>query len=199
MRLKTYKRIPLVSLLLILISSSVIMINCSCNDKTGYKEFTVSEGLAPFSFEYPAFYLKPRIDRSLEPHSTEVKTSGVIQPRVNGVEALFITIFQVSDTYPNALAMLDYDLSCAEEHQDFQLLEHSPITVAGIQGERIIYSYSIYPSPADFETETWTACKAYFDSEGLIWRVVILADEYAAAERARDDFEHILETFQILD
>ncbi len=183
-------------LTLLLIASSAIMISCSCNDTTGYKEFIVSEGLAPFSFEYPAVCREPRIDRSLEPHSTVVDTSGVIQPRVNGAVFLIISVFQVSDSFPNAQAMLDSELSRAEGHREFQLLERSPVNMAGIQGERVIYSYFgfYYNDP-----ETGTAYEAYFDSEGLIWEVVMLADEYAAAERARADFEHLLETFQILE
>lgn len=95
--------------------------------------------------------------------------------------------------------MLDYELSRVEELQDFELLERSPMTIAGTHGERIIFSYYGYHSSMESEAETGTAYKAYFDSEGLIWRVVMIADEYATAERAEAHFEHVLETFKILD
>jgi hypothetical protein len=193
------KRVYLAFLIAMVFTLVAVTSGCSSNDTTGYKEFIVSEGLASFSFEYPAFCSEPRIDRSLEPQSTVVDTIGVIQPRVNGTVLLVISIFQVNDTYPNAQAMLEDNLSSFEGLQDFHLLERSLVTIAEIQGEQIIFSYSRYPSPTEFETETWTDYEAYFDSEGLIWRVWMLADEYAAAERARDDFEHVLETFQILD
>jgi len=191
--------IILVLLTLILIASSVIMMSCSRNETTGFKEFVVSEGLASFSFEYPAFCYVPYVDRSREPHYTEVKTGGVIQPGVGGDEHLFIRILQTGNSFENAEAMLEDNLARAEEHQDFQLLERSSVNISGIQGEQIIYSYFGYHSTWESEAETGTAYKAYFDYEGLIWRVVMLADEYAAAERARADFEHVLETFQVLD
>jgi len=190
----------LVNLLIpIMIVSFATMMGCNSTDTTGFSKFTVTEGLSHFSFEYPAFYRTPYVDRALEPNSTEVKTGGVIQPGVRGIESLHIEIFQVSDSFPDAKAMLDSSLSRSEEHQDFELLERSPITIDGVEGEQIVYSYYGFHATMESEAETGTAYKAYFDCKGLIWRIVMLVDEYAQAERAEADFDHVIETFRFLD
>jgi len=96
--------------------------------------------------------------------------------------------------------MLDFDLDHRQQGlPDFRLLERSTITIAGVKGERIAYSYSGFYFSSEHAPQTGTAYKAYFDSKGLIWKLSLIADEYAAAERAKSDFEHLLETFRILD
>ena len=193
------KRVYLSFITVLMLLYVIHTIGGGCTQTTGYKELIVSEDMASFSFEYPAFYDEPYVSTPIETQSIEVDAGGLIQPRVSGAEFLFITVLPVSDSFPNAKTMLDYEFSLIEGLPDFQLLERSPVTIAGSQGEQVIYSYYGYHTTWESPAETGTAYDAYFDSGGLIWIVELIADEYTAAERAKADFEHILETFQILD
>jgi len=84
---------------------------------------------------------------------------------VNGSEVLFISIVPISESFPNAKAMMDFELSRSEQLSDFKLLKRSAVTMAGTNVERIIYSYFGFRSSMESYEETGTAYEAYFDSE----------------------------------
>jgi hypothetical protein len=206
------RKLLVVQVLTILMMVSSAMTMSCIGDKTiKYKPFTVNEGLVHFTFEYPDFLRVPIVSSSLEPQSTldpqsiSVGTLGIIQPwwRVNGDVSngfvyLDITISTISDSFPNAKAMMDYSLSRSEELEEFKLLKHSPVTIAGTNGEIIVYSYFGLRSLGK-SAETGTSYEAYFDLKGQIWKIWMIADEYTVAERAEADFDHVLQTLQILD
>ena len=87
-------------------------------------------------------------------------------------------------------------------YSDFQLLERSQVTVSGINGEQIVYSYTeirgVGQRKTDEDPYPMQGRRIYFYSNGVIWELTLdlLLSE---AETANADFEHLLETFQILD
>ena len=193
------KRIRLLACLTILASLSLSSsVGCKGADLNGYTRFTVKEGLALFSFEYPTFFLKPRLDRSHEPAYDHVGSLGASIPPEQGIEFLFIYIRSPSDSFPDSSTKLDSDLKEQfETLRDFRLLERSPIDVSGSRGELITFTY--YGLTILLEQggpEIGTSYVAYFDHDGLIWEIIITADEDGAKD-AKTHIEHILETFKI--
>jgi len=80
-------------------------------------------------------------------------------------------------------------------------LECSTITVAGALDEMIVYSHEseLIPEAPSSSLEVMKVTRVvYFDYNDLIWKIEIDSDE-DRAEEAEADFEHLLETFQILD
>lgn len=184
-------------LLLFLTISLSATTGCRRGETSEYKEFTVSEGPASFSFEYPAFFLKPTVERSSETGYPFVSSVGANdQP---GIEFLFIDVFQSSNASPNSTAMLDRDL---REHwtklADFRLLERYPTSVSGYPGEVIAFAYSGLTVVSELTPVNGVSYKAYFDNSGFIWKVGVTADEPGGTP-AETHFKHILETFRFLD
>jgi hypothetical protein len=88
------------------------------------------------------------------------------------------------------------------EEEPKRLLERSTITLAGVPTQLVVYSYG-YDHIWDESSGSAVillriAREVYFNYGGLIWNIVIESDE-DRADVAEADFEHLLETFQILD
>lgn len=185
----------LIALLGLLLSSTI---SCRGVDLNGYTRFKVREGLASFSFEYPTFFLQPRLDRSHEPAYNHIGSLGTAIPPEQGIEFLSIYVRSPSDSFPDSSMKLDHDLKeLSETLNDFKLLERLPIDISGSQGE--LFAFSYYGLTLLLEQESpkiGTSYIAYFDHGGLIWEVHLTADE-DGAKIVETHFEHILETFEI--
>jgi hypothetical protein len=114
-----------------------------------------------------------------------------------------IFVYEPSDLYPNAMAALDHTLSSPPGiWQNIEPPDRYPVTVAGVQGEQIVVCCDILYRRvhASFDVE-WipsTIREVYFDHSGVIWKIWVRSHR-DMSEIAYIDFEHILETFQILD
>lgn len=185
-----------------------------------YKTFVFAKGIAHFEFEYPASYRE-----SSGYAVVEKGTYGVYfirtKPRVPS--GAFYPHFEVlieSATLdsPDARALMERELSQLDESD--LLLERSTTRVAGIPAGLIAYVHQPYltgsasPTPpvsvkpssawgvalaaAPSGTETRVTRKVFFDHKGLIWTITIDTEE-GEADQAKTDFDHILQTLQILD
>ncbi|UCB43223.1 MAG: hypothetical protein JSV77_00835 [Dehalococcoidales bacterium] len=190
---------------------SLVAITPGCDSSMeGYRTFTFNK-VAHFSFEYPAHYKKTSAGAEVEDKIIHIGFRDKVPSK--GIDAGFIMIRVegAGITYPDATAALEHTLSIFVDQEPYDendeqapglLLERSNITVAGIPAELIVYSYGF-----DLIREESTglvvylmriAREVYFDYSGLIWKIEIESDE-DRAEEAEADFEHLLETFQILD
>ncbi len=184
---------------ILLITALLSVISC---ERSGYETFTLERGIGHFSVEYPASYDIAKVEvRNDEEHIyTHV---AFISPYLKK-EQVYTTIhFQVdtkSDNFPNAEAMLEFLLSFHEKWEDFKLLDRGSITVNGIQAQQIVYSYTSFPELV-YHKDTKvsvTVREVYFDYGGLIWEISISSNT-STAEAANVHFEHILQTFKILN
>jgi hypothetical protein len=104
----------------------------------------------------------------------------------------------------NASALLDKDLREYESgfnYLEFRLLERSQISVSGVQGEQIIFSHMWKPEGflgQKGEPYPWKGREVYFYYNGVIWKFDV-DSPLSNWEQANSDFEHILQTFKILD
>lgn len=204
-------KIPVKVFLLTLIGIFLMSpIGCKSSNQSlsEFTRFTVSEGLASFSFEYSTTFLKPSVVTNYELgkiSKTEVST--YTSPSSPGLELLIITIYS-SVFFPHSSTMLERDLEGFQELNDFILLERSDIHVSGSQGELIAFTYSGYAylmdnhlltsiEPTDI-SDIGTSYDAYFDYGEFIWGVRLISDN-EGAEFARAHILHVLETFEFLD
>jgi hypothetical protein len=203
------KRVCLVFFIIAVSTLAAIISGCD-SSMEGYRTFTFNK-VAHFSFEYPAHYEKYSAHATVENRTISIWFHDKVPPKGSTYGYIKIIVEGVGITYPDAEAALEDNLSgFAEpdyydedaEEEPKRLLERSTITVAGIQAELIVYSYG-YDYVRDSTSDSWViliriAREVYFDYDGLIWNLVIKSDE-DRADVAEADFEHLLETFQILD
>ena len=170
-----------------------------------YRPFTLERGIGHFSLEYPTVYRVAKVEVREDLGYTHIG----IRERYIGEDrfSTFIFIYISESDYgePNPDASLERALELAKDSRDFKLLDRSLVKVSGIPGEQIVYFYNTPPS-------------SYEESIGIGWKPAITRDVYLAYGKSvwslsisyqlttemadkkyEADFEHILETFQILD
>jgi len=204
------KRVFLVFCIATVLVLAAITTGCNCSME-GYRTFTFDK-VAHFAFEYPAHYSKYSAGADVVGDYRAIFIGFRDNIPSKGMSEGYITIYAegAGITYPDATAALEDTLSGffepepweEYEYEPKRLLELSTLTVAGIQAELIVYSYG-WESIREESTGLWVylmriAREVYFDHDNLIWQIVIESDE-DRAEVAEADFEHLLETFQILD
>jgi hypothetical protein len=190
-------------LLLILLLASLMVILPGCG---GYREFIFREDNAHFSFEYPASYSKPYVDMTGLPELVSGETHRLIQDgeKVSVFSVMGFVILNPEYYSTNVSALLEKDLREYESgfnYLEFKLLERSQISVSGIQGEQIIFSHMWKPEGyigQKGEPYPWRGRTVYFYSNGAIWEYY-LDSPLSTADQANADFEHILQTFKILE
>ena len=218
---------------------------------SSYTRFTLSEEKIRFSFEYPRNY-EEIVAYLYEGDETPTYVFGGLAS-VSFERSVVEDNWTIERSYlrvwvyeaglldnPDAQAALENEIASFatnEDYRDFEILDRSPVTIAGVEGEQITFSYCIveqdpilgsspgtiagaqgeqvtfcYCSYCDFETEptlgggeptfklpiTLTVRCAYFDYNGFIWEIYLQSTE-AFLDEDQAHFEHIVETFTILD
>jgi len=164
-----------------------------CDDN--YKTFALEEGFCHFSFQYPSRYRWETIDLadysntrfiSIYFHESHTEES-------SSLSYISVSIRAPSEREPDYRAGLESHLEGIRTRPEYQLLIREPIMVDGRQGEMIVYSYRFprVDGPTKFEIG------AFSDYGGYIWSISMSYLESNSVE-AKTDFEHILETFNIL-
>jgi hypothetical protein len=190
-----------------LLLTGSVPLACGPTEK-GYKGFVVNEGVALFSFEYPVSFEEPDIDLvNGAPYSTLV-ISHRMAKGTEGVSRFAVIVSKTSSKFPNARAKLDYYVGLLQggfsgggmdpEYVAPNLQERVPIIVNGIQGEMIVWTCQWIPDFYPGTKRDAISRDVYFDWGGLIWEIGFVSHT-DRAEQAKVEFEHLLETFQILD
>ena len=200
------KIIKIASLLLILVVLPVFP-GCQKTDNNTYKTFTFTKGIK-FSFEYPSHYYKDGI--------------WAYKPGISAEGGITFFDKLPSDWYwyDNFGLGVEYSNKSADEAIEEivnnklkkEIVEISNVTMAGMQGEMLVYSYhevmpeinpkgwscSVPPAPANADTILKIDRIAYFSNSSQLWSVEIGWSE-SKAEQQKADFDHILQTFKILN
>lgn len=172
----------------------------SCGE---YKTFTLKEDKLHFSFEYPASYriVKGEIGSDVHNEIHYALLGLELKRREENHSWLEISYFSSSETSPNATATVERYLSTMSTQYDFKLLERKKVTIAGVQGEKIVFT-TLDPNAKSFvpftEKARLTHIDLTFDYRELIWSISIMSNE-AVAETDKAAFEHMIKTFKILD
>ncbi len=167
----------------------------SC-ESSGYNKYTQRKGIAHFSFEYPESYE----ESSYYIDSDYTSISHARWQNDDWLESWFkVRVFEVGWAgYLDATDLLEHNIQLGTE-EDYQILERSSIIIAGIKGEKLISSYTPDTYESDLKEPTLLINrKVYFDYNGFIWEISMISIE-KVAEADEPGWEHLLETFRILD
>ena len=176
-------------LMLVLLVSMVTLGGC-CN----YKTFTLNEGGFHVSFEYPASYTIK--GTQTESDEFEGVYEAVVVFETKGSEGIYpnIDVWKIlpkattSDIEALIEARIEYVLSDIEERATCTLLERKTTMVMGIQADEIIYKVQSKYNKRD----------VFFQYKGQIWNIIMTSID-ATSEADNRAFDHILETFKILE
>jgi hypothetical protein len=173
------------------------LIATGCTQCNGYKQLTVEEGIAHLSFEYPCNWEVGIIEIREDLGFTSIT---VLSPFSEEGDSFWtFSIISPYEDWPNAEAALEDSLSFWESEIDFEILDRSAVEVAGVRAEQVVFFCRVprdYPLGA--EPTPVVKRSLYFEYDGLIWMIGSSSDQ-AVAEADNVHFEHMLETFRILD
>lgn len=191
----------------ILISLGVIIFTitgCFSTDASGYQYFVMDEGAAQFSFEYNTKY-KISYTKTLQDVTKflELAVVDLIAPlnkKTKDYTSMGILVGAGNILARDAESEMTNNLKKYSTSMGFQLLEQSDITVSGVPAKLIAYKErNILPIDRGLTEPPFEVLReVYFDYNGLIWRIDIRSDS-TTAEEDKADFEHVLQTFKILN
>ncbi len=194
--------LPLVLILLF----GVTVYGCTDNSENTHKTFIMEEGVVHFSLEYPSKY---KID-SNKPAETEgnrfekstyFSLDGPLNQQVNDYVNILIAVAPPDDLIHDAEGAIERAEKQAAKWDGYELFGKSEIEVSGYQGYRIDYRMvNIVPVIAgDSEEPRYSVYRdVRFDAKGYVWMIQISSDS-STAEEDKEDFEHILKTFKVLE
>lgn len=177
-----------------------------------YLTMTVQNNVADFSFEYRAYYRDvagPRIvcsETSLFTYVT-ISAKKITTPVSNpGLESegeivdlsyvpasISIQVGDLSRSPLSAAERIENTLESWNHWPNFELLEHKPVMLDGVQAELIACQIDGFFVGPDLKYKA----AIYFDHNGLYWLITLEADN-DLAEMVRADLEHLIQTFQII-
>lgn len=183
----------------------------------GYELYSFEQGFAHFSFEKPKDYFLPR--------ETEIKIQDNDYEEISfwrdlrlthgfsASQTIVIRITRISPEHPNASAEIEEYISMVKGgFPEFAVVERSFTSVDGIPAEQVVLSFGVGSSSTSGVGSSSTSLPkatvltpvisryVYFEYDGFIWNIGIVSGPLQnEAEQAKADFEHILQTFKILD
>ncbi|MDD5082830.1 MAG: hypothetical protein PHU08_05595 [Dehalococcoidales bacterium] len=195
-----------------------VLVTCGCIN-SGYRSIKVEDQICSYSFEYPASYT---VDGpSVEDNSDwRYSTIGVSAPRasrtmkVPDVESsewrtyevrytpLGVSIFVRDSSVRPDLPRKSVDriISLNQDNTYFKVLDNSGIIVDGNRAEQLAYEDAPFSfiTPTDSKPQLKYERDVFFDYNGLNWHISMTSDIELRSE-ADSIFEHIVQTFKILD
>jgi len=171
-----------------------------------YRTFSYTQGVAHFKFEYPRDLEKVDVSRT-------DKYSGVYFTREIVKDGWFdMDLYILVDKAPelDARSRLEKDITRLEEALKVsKVLERSPVVISGISGELVVSTYDLYSHRIPWPDPVFKGApqgpelieisrEVYFDNNGFAWYIRMTSTE-EVAEEAKADFEHVINTFKILD
>jgi hypothetical protein len=189
------------------------------NSTGGYRTITEKDKLCSFSFEFSDFYeiVKPSVVTSHTSYNfvymqllAPKKDTSMILPNFetqssnnSNVVTYVPATIEILTTigWGSSSAHVDELLKDVSKWPGFNLLERSPVTVAGFSGEKIIYISNTllpFPSSSGEEQPLQTTKAIYFNVGNDVW-IIEAQYESDMEERVSAEFDHILQTFKILN
>jgi len=207
--------------LLLLIMCAILAFHGFACSRDGYKQITVKSELCHYFFEYSGYYEAdgPHTDLDLIIPYTDLS---LVKPEISGkAEVIDFASGEIKSVIghysPGSISVHVYDASEYESAPktsrerlertitgkaswaNFKLLERSPLTVSGVEGEMIEYLVDkLMPIPVEDSKNLEYFRVVYFDYNGLIWVIEAKCDQ-EIREQVRADFDHIIQTFIILE
>jgi hypothetical protein len=162
-----------------------------------YKIFENTEGFNHFSFACPDRFILDEINirETIRGKTTNVYFIQSDKEQQQDLLLLQIFILEKTELYPDYQVRLEYTISHPVNKNNFQLLTREEIMVSNIKGEKIVYFYDIGSSKSLLEI---IGVEVYFSDQEYNWEIKLTSSS-ENQEVIIDEFNHIIETFKILD
>lgn len=211
------------SLVCLTVVASLLLIGCIFSNN-GFGTVEVNKEHYHFSFEYSTYYKKngpktidpdwdiPGVSIGLlapkayvdlfvpaDKDSTKAITASytpanisvfIYDPTLNGQEPSY-----------NGTDRMNIQLGNAAERNYFKLIERSKITVSGIEGDYAEYleeNINLFAEKSD-KPRLERHWQIYLYHDDLIWSISALSQLEELDDKIRADFDHVVNTFKILD
>jgi hypothetical protein len=183
-----------------LIFLSLSFTSCGSPD---YKVFSLKEGIGHFSFEYPAGYSVTRIDIRNEAVTryTDIGLCSTFTTSSPGLNEISVYAWPVDSSTDTATHVLTGMLAQGETiFSDFKLDERFSVMIGDMEGQAAIFSWTASSTSGPEEKKTLPAISRMvcFRHGDLAWEIHV-ASGIETQVQAETEFNHILETFQILN
>jgi hypothetical protein len=192
------KRILVPGCLLILTVLVFFASSCGSSD---YRIFSLKEGIGHFTMEYPPEYAVVRID--IRNDSTNRYTDIGLRPpqseNINGLNEISIYAWPVDPAQAGAVFILDDLLSRADSiFNDFEVLQRYSRMIGDMEGQVAIFSWTASANESTTDNLPVISRMVCFFHGDLAWEIHVASD-LLTQDQAEAEFNHILETFQILN
>jgi hypothetical protein len=196
--------------ILIVMAIMIVILVIMSTNRSSYTRFTLVEGDVHFSFEYPSSYEETFNDVSSQSSMVSFDRSIVEENWIVEDSYLRVHVYRAGFVDgPDAEAALEATIAsfATDEHySDFEILDRSSVTIAGVEGEQVTFSYYYPEAIPSFDDEgpffklplTFIVRCACFEYNGFIWEIRLQSTE-GVADEDKVHFEHILETFAFPD
>jgi hypothetical protein len=210
---KKYLKVEHLIMLGVILLTMLMLPGCN---QSGYQTFTAKNSLGQFYLEYPSVYREkdgPTLNLKDEYFTVSFlypdKAYKMVNPDPNTQDTKTVTVYHepalihifISNRGSSAKTLFEDGLTRASRWANFNLLERSTISISSIPAEYAHFVSSsllpMRPAPGE-EIPLKHYWQAYFNYNDLVWRVE-LESEGEMAEQAKADFEHVIQTFKILN
>ncbi len=182
----------------ILASVLVMSLAMSCGS-SDYRTFSLREGIGHFSVEYPAGYAVTRIDVR-DGSSGRYTDVGLGPAATQGAGLYEISVYAWPATGDESAGMIldDMLLRAAGIFQGFEFSERYSVMIGDLEGQAAVFRWTASASDNSTGDPLPAVSRIVCFREGdNSWEIHVAADE-AAQEQGAAEFQHIIETFQIL-
>jgi hypothetical protein len=176
----------------------VPLTGCSIANNPDFKIFTMKDGLGNFTFEYASRY---EVKESYtQKDISAITLIGPFIQEIRDYTSIQVIISPPDKLTPDAESRIRRAERNASSFPDFTLLEKSELAVDNVPAYRIDYmERNLQPIDRGLSKPPIEVFReVYFDTIGLRWMVQMRSDS-STADADKPDFEHILQTFKILN
>ena len=166
-----------------------------------YKIFTQKKGIGQFSFEYSTRYKVLKVETA--DTYTDITLNNPEADEDWDISYILVFCCAIEDETPGYSDALEGYLKLCKTNKDFKLLERSSIEINGESGEEVALSYyfTLPDRPeglSTVSTDLTIVRLVAFTHNNILWRLHVSSTE-SYADSAKADFEHIKQTFRILN
>ncbi|MBN1643307.1 MAG: hypothetical protein JW856_00580 [Dehalococcoidales bacterium] len=170
-----------------------------------YNTYEMNEGTIHFSLEYRNYYKVEVVHPGNDTGNAtkDIMYLYLISPKIkqtNDYTRIKIIVGKPDDLTPDAKSAIERAERNAASWADYKLLDKYELTIDGVHAYRIDYqNRNIIPAIAGVSGPRIEVIREVdFDANGFSWMIQMSSDS-STAEADKADFEHILQTFKILD
>jgi hypothetical protein len=179
----------------VLLLAALLFTSCGGSD---YRIFSLREGIGQFSMEYPPSYKVTRID--IRNETSNRYTDVGLSPSANtpGLNEISVYAWPAGTGDGTASLILEGMLGRAGSvFEDFNVLDRYSVMLGDMDGQAAVFSWTASANASGAAPLPAVSNMVCFRHGDIAWEIHVASDE-GAQEQAKTEFQHIIDTFQIL-